>query len=120
MTDQPVPVPAQQSPTGTDRHSVEWVAAGLRRAAAQVGVTVPVDYARAVAVDGLTRNRELAVSRVGAGIVIHTKPSSHRQLPVLLGYADSRGQWHRDGRRHTTAQPALSAGVDPAGLGPVA
>ena len=84
------------------RHQVEWAASGLRRAAAEVGVSLPVDYSQAVAADGLTRSPELGVTRLGAGVVLHTQPSSSRQLPVVVGYADRRGQWYRDGRRHTT------------------
>lgn len=106
-------------PAGDRRHQIAWTAAGLRRAAAGAGVTLPVDFARAVAADGLERADQLAVSRAGAGVVIHTRPATPRQLPVLLGYADARGQWHRDGRRH---QPTALPAEQPAapGLGPVA
>jgi hypothetical protein len=27
-------------------------------------------------------------------------PPNKRSLPVVLGYADGRGQWYRDGKRH--------------------
>ena len=83
------------------RHQVEWAASGLRRAAAEVGVSLPVDYSQAVAADGLARSPELGVTRLGAGAVLHTRPASSRELPVVIGYADSRGQWYRDGHRHT-------------------
>lgn len=83
-------------------HQIEWAASGLCRAAAEVGVAIPVDYSRAVAADGLTRSPELGVTRLGAGVVIHTQPASDRELPVVVGYADGRGQWYRDGHRHTT------------------
>ena len=118
MPTPPEPGHRRQGPV-TDGHSVERAAAGLRRAAAQAGVTLPVDYARAVAADGLARSPQLTVSRLGAGIVVHTQPTSRRQLPVLLGYADPRGQWHRNGRRHTTV-PDAPVGADPAGMSPVA
>ncbi|MHB1535955.1 MAG: hypothetical protein ACYC1D_15365 [Acidimicrobiales bacterium] len=87
------------------RHQIEWAASGLRRAAAEVGVAIPVDYSQAVAADGLARSSELGVTRLGAGVVLHTQPASNRELPVVVGYADSRGQWYRDGHRHTTAPP---------------
>jgi hypothetical protein len=98
------------------RHRIEWSAAGLRRAAAQAGVALPVAYARALAADGLDREPVLAVSRLGDGVVIHTKPDTNRRLPILLGYADGRGQWYRDGRRHQeSAEPAAPA-PDAAGV----
>lgn len=87
-------------------HHVEWAAAGLRRAAASAGVALPVDYSQTVAADGLARSPELGVTRLGAGVVLHTQPANNRDLPVVVGYADPRGQWYRDGHRHTTA-PAL-------------
>lgn len=84
------------------RHQVEWAASGLRRAATEAGVALPIDYSQAVAADGLARANELAVTRLGAGVVLHTQPSADRELPVVVGYADGRGQWYRDGHRHTT------------------
>ena len=114
----PAPDPTFQ-PAGDRRHQVAWAAAGVRRAAATCGVTLPVDFARVVAADGLTHADQLAVSRSGAGVVIHTRPASGRQLPVLLGYADARGQWHRDGRRHQPACPPADQQTTP-DLGPVA
>ncbi len=83
-------------------HQIEWTAAGLRRAATDAGVALPVDYSQAVAADGLARATDLAVTRLGAGVVLHTQPSSDRERPVVVGYADGRGQWYRDGHRHTT------------------
>jgi hypothetical protein len=94
------------------RHQIEWAASGLRRAAADAGVVLPVTYSQSVATDGLAREPELGVTRLGAGVVIHTQPDSEDRLPIVLGYADGRGQWYRDGRRHThlaaeaTAEPA--------------
>jgi len=40
------------------------------------------------------------VSRLGDGVVIHTVPATKSRLPVIVGYADGRGQWYRDGSRH--------------------
>ena len=88
------------------RHQIEWAASGLRRAATEAGVALPVDYSQAVAADGLARATQLAVTRLGAGVVLHTQPSTDRELPVVVGYADGRGQWYRDGRRHTTTTAA--------------
>jgi len=85
------------------RHQIEWAASGLRRAAAEVGVALPVDYSQAVAADGLARSPELGVTRLGAGVVLHTQPANNRELPIVVGYADPRGQWYRDGHRHTAA-----------------
>ena len=43
---------------------------------------------------------ELGVSRLGSGVVIHTVPPTKDRLPFIVGYADGRGQWYRDGSRH--------------------
>ena len=92
------------------RHQIEWAASGLRRAATDAGVTLPVDYSQAVAADGLARSPELGVTRLGAGVVLHTQPASDRESPVVVGYADPRGQWYRDGHRHTaSAAPDVTA-----------
>jgi hypothetical protein len=32
-------------------------------------------------------------------------PPNKRSLPVVLGYADGRGQWYRDGKRHIEPAP---------------
>jgi hypothetical protein len=81
-------------------HETAYVAAGLRKAAAEAGVELSVAYSQTVAAYGLAREHELVVRRLGAGVVLHTRPDSDKRLPVVLGYADSRGQWYRDGRRH--------------------
>jgi hypothetical protein len=93
---------------------VAWVAAGLRQAAADAGVMLPVLYSLSLVSDGLAREPELALSRLGAGVVVHTHPED-RSHAIVLGYADARGQWYGDGRRHVEAQaPEASAPV----LGP--
>jgi hypothetical protein len=38
-------------------------------------------------------------------MVIHAIPPNKRSLPVVLGYADGRGQWYRDGKRHIEPAP---------------
>ncbi|MGH9068920.1 MAG: hypothetical protein ACRD0J_15725, partial [Acidimicrobiales bacterium] len=97
----------------TNPHQIAWTAAGLRRAAAEVGVTLPVAYSQAVAADGLRREPNLGVTSLGDGVVLHTSPADNRHLPIVLGYADARGQWYRDGHRHTdqpeASIPALGA-----------
>ena len=97
--------------TRPSRHQIEWTASGLRRAAANAGIELPVTYSQSVATDGLARERELGVTRLGTGVVIHTQPDSDTRLPIVLGYADGRGQWYRDGRRHT--DPAAEATAEP-------
>jgi hypothetical protein len=92
-------------------HGTARVAAGLRQAAAEAGVELSVAYSQAVAADGLAREPELVVKRLGAGVVLQTRPDSDKRLPVVLGYADSRGQWYRDGRRHVGVAAAQSEDV---------
>ena len=94
------------------RHQREWIAAGILSAARDVGVELSVDYCRRVAADGLASCEQLAVTELGSGVIIHTAPEDEAALPIVLGFADSRGQWYRDGRRHLTAvagDPAPSA-----------
>ena len=99
------------------RHNVDWTALGIRRAAADAGVTLPLSYARAVAADGLARADALALSRLGAGVVIHTAPGE-RRLPIVVGYADERGQWYRDGRRHRDQPDPDPSAATPAEITP--
>lgn len=87
-------------------HPVLWLAAGLRRAAAGLGVELPMDYARALA--ATADGEPLGVSRLGAGVVIHTVPEEAERLSVLVGVADAEGQWYRDGVRHQ--EPERNAG----------
>lgn len=97
-------------------HATACAAGRLRQAAAEAGVELPVVYSLAIAADGLAGGPELGVTRLGAGVVFHTRPGSDNALTIVLGYADARGQWYRDGRRHieTKASPAgeVPSGVD--------
>jgi hypothetical protein len=88
----------------------------LRQAAAAVGVELPEGYAGAIAVEGLGRRGPLQVGRLGDGVVIHTASPFHRDREVLLGYADHRGQWYRDGRRHLET-PVMGDAVESLELG---
>ena len=102
------------------RHDLDWVAAGLRRAAQGVGVTLGIDYSRRVAADGLATAAELAVTPLGAGVVIHTRPASPKELPLVLGYADGAREWDRTGRRSSwvaEAAPAPEPSVGPSDPG---
>ena len=94
----------QASGTGID-HRLAWVTAGLRRAARDAGVDLPAVYARQVAADGLRSCDQLGVTRLDTGVVLHTAPDTPDQLPAVLGYADTTGQWYRDGSRHTPRNP---------------
>jgi hypothetical protein len=99
---------------GPSRHQVVWVASALQRAAAGAGVALSVDYSRRIAAEGLQREPQLGVTRLGAGVVIHTVPALPGRLPTVLGYADGGGQWYRDGRRHPTETvPSVAAEPEP-------
>jgi hypothetical protein len=99
-------------------HKVAWLAAGLRRAARGFGVDLPVTYAQAVAAQGLRCDDPLGVTRLGCGVVLHTQPEVADRLPIVLGYADANGQWHRNGSRHQTPTqipeptPAMRGGME--------
>ena len=97
------------------RHDLEWVAAGLRRAAAAQGLEPPVSYARRVAAEALGQEAELGVTRLGAGVVIHTAPEAKDRLPIMVGYADGPGQWYRDGSRHVEAPATQRSAEAPRG-----
>ena len=88
-----------------ERHRTDEMAITLSRAAHDAAVELPLAYARRVAAvtegDG-----ELGVSRLGDGVVIHTVPPAKNCLPLIVGYADGRGQWYRDGSRHVGAPAA--------------
>lgn len=92
------------------RHRREWMAAGLRRAAQAAGVQLSVGYSRRVASDGVALAEELAVTRLGRGVVIHTAPELPDRLPVVVGYADRSGQWCADGHRFVEAEAAATEG----------
>ncbi len=91
--------------TSMDRHRIDEIAIALHRAAHDAAVQLPLPYARRVATMLAENRAELGVSRLGSGIVIHTVPPTKNRLPIVVGYADSRGQWYGDGSRHveTTA-----------------
>lgn len=87
-------------------HQITWTAAGLRRAARDNGVELPVDYSRRVAADGITRCDQLGVTKLGACVVIHTLPGSPSELRIVVGYADKwravvPGRQPPPHRRHT-------------------
>ncbi|MGP8180266.1 MAG: hypothetical protein ACLP1E_05680, partial [Acidimicrobiales bacterium] len=76
-------------------------------------VELPPSYARRVATMLAENRAELGVSRLGSGVVIHTVPPTKNRLPIVVGYADSRGQWYGDGSRHvetSTAESPVEAG----------
>lgn len=85
-------------------HQAEDRCASLRRAAGSAGVDLPSSYVTRVVHEAAPRVG-IGVSRLGTGLVIHTIPPNKRSLPVLLGYADGRGQWYRDGKRHIGPAP---------------
>jgi hypothetical protein len=85
-------------------HLDEDRCATLCRTARSAGVDLPGSYVTRVVRDAAPR-LGVGVSRLGSGLVIHTIPPNKRSLPVVLGYADSRGQWYRDGKRHIEPAP---------------
>jgi len=93
------------------RHRLEWVAAGLRRAAQAAGVQLTMGYSRRVATDGLASAEQLGVTRFRMGVVIHTASELPDRLPVVVGYADRSGQWCADGRQFVEAKstPGVSS-----------
>jgi hypothetical protein len=99
-------------------HEVAWVATGIRRAAADLGVELPAGYALAVATQALSRGEEVGVTKLGRGVVLSSLPGPEGSMPFVVGYADASGQWYRDGRRHRPdAQPAPVTGTLVAALG---
>ena len=85
-------------------HQVEDRRVRLTRTARSAGFDLPGSYVERVVHDAGTR-LPVGVSRLGTGLVIHTIPPNKRSLPVVLGYADGRGQWYRDGKRHIEPAP---------------
>lgn len=84
------------APTGERRHQLGLVAAGIRCAARRTAVALTPSYAERVAADGPCLCPQLGVTGLGEGVVIHTAPEASDQLPIVLGYADSTGEWLRD------------------------
>jgi hypothetical protein len=93
-------------PAGSLAHRVARLAAGIRLATRDAGVVVPQSYAERVASDGSAHCHQLGVTRLGDGVVIHTAPESHDELPVVLGYVSPDGQWLRNGTSHRSPQAA--------------
>ncbi len=92
--------------TSPDRHLVDQMAIALCRAAHGAAVELPLCYARRVAATTTENDAELGVSRLGGGVVLHTVPATKGSLPIIVGYADGRGQWYRDGSRHVETPTA--------------
>lgn len=78
--------------------------ATLRQTARTAGVDLPDSYVERI-VDDAGPRLAVGASRLGIGLVVHTIPPNKRSLPVVLGYADGRGQWYRDGKRHIEPAP---------------
>ena len=94
---------------GASAHDVAWVAAGIRRAAAEAGVELPAGYARAVAAQALARGEEVGVTPLGRGLVLSARRGDGSAMALVVGYADAGGQWYRDGRRHRESEGAAPA-----------
>ena len=92
--------------TSFDRHRIEEMAIALYRAAHDAAVELPRSYAVRIAATVAKGDGELGVSRLGSGVVIHTVPPTKDRLPLIVGYADGRGQWYRDGSRHVETPAA--------------
>ena len=86
--------------TSFDRHRIDGLAVALHRAAHEADVELPRSYVLRVAATIEEGDGELGASRLGNGLVLHTVPATKSRLPMIVGYADSRGQWYRDGSRH--------------------
>jgi hypothetical protein len=92
--------------TSFDRHRIDEMAIALYRAAHNAAVELPRSYAVRVVATMAKGDGELGVSRLGSGVVIHTVPPTKDRLPLIVGYADNRGQWYRDGSRHVETPAA--------------
>ena len=65
-------------------------------------VVLPSSYAKRVAATAES-DAELGVSRLGSGIVVRGVSAT---WDIVVGHADRRGQWYRDGGRHVEAPTA--------------
>jgi hypothetical protein len=96
--------------TSFERRRIKQMAIALYRAAHDAAVELPRSYVVRVAATVAKGDGELGVSRLGSGVVIHTVPPTKDRLPLIVGYADGRGQWYQDGSRHvetlTAEEPA--------------
>ena len=103
-------------PLDPEHHRHRWMAAGLRRIASTHGITLPVDYSLRCAAAATAAGDPLGVSKLGAGIVIHTVPETATRLPVLIGYSDRAGCWDRLGTYFGPTSQAMDAGASWAGI----
>jgi hypothetical protein len=76
-------------------HRIGWVASGLRRAARDAGIELPLGYILRLAADRHAADVPLGVTWMVSGVVIHTLPEGADRLPILLGVTDAEGQWYR-------------------------
>ena len=98
--------------TSFERRRIKQMAIALYRAAHDAAVELPRSYVVRVAATVAKGDGELGVSRLGSGVVIHTVPPTKDRLPLIVGYADGRGQWYQDGSRHVetlTAEEPVKA-----------
>jgi hypothetical protein len=84
--------------TPSDWHSIDRMAMARCRVAHDAAVALPLAYAQSVAATA-------SVPGLGSGVVIRIVREAKENLPVV-GYADRRGQWYRDGGRHVEAPAA--------------
>jgi hypothetical protein len=102
--------------SGPDSRCLSQVAHTLHAAARVVGVELPITYLYRVVALGLEHDPDVRASRLGRGVVLVTVPESRSRLPIVVGYADDRGQWYRDGTRHVEA-PAVDGQSEAATVG---
>ncbi len=82
------------------RRPVELAARELRLSAHDANVDIPLSYARKLVIASNELGIDLFLGELGNGIVFKSLPASPEELPLIMGYADKRGQWFRDGRKH--------------------
>ena len=91
-----------------DPHLIDEMAIALRRAAHKADVQLVRAYVQRVATMAKGAGK-LGVSPLGVGVVIHTVPATRHRLPIVVGYADNRGQWYQGGSRHVESPEADEA-----------
>lgn len=82
------------------RKPVELLARELRLSAHDANVDIPLSYARKLVLASNELGSDLSLAELGNGIVFKSLPTSSDELPLIMGYADRRGQWYRDGKKH--------------------